>query len=190
MNMRVFGPTPEEVTLQQFADFMALRKQVFVDELNWDLTHTSNAEWDEYDLPSALFIVVYEGSKCIGGARLIPTDNVTPSRQGPPYTYMLNDFVTGRIKTAMTKEHMLETPPKNRSTWELTRFVSAHPDAPKLILKRVNDYLRTHGGKTVLTLSPPSMMRMLKALGYSSTCISKKIEFDGKRYIAISTSVK
>ena len=34
-----------------FYDFLALRKQVFVDDLGWDIPHDENVEMDQYDTP-------------------------------------------------------------------------------------------------------------------------------------------
>ena len=45
-----------------FYEFLALRKQVFVDELKWDVPHNDTVEMDQYDTPMAHYsIVMHEG---------------------------------------------------------------------------------------------------------------------------------
>ena len=36
-----------------FWDFLRLRKQVFVDQLKWDIPHNETIEMDQYDTPVA-----------------------------------------------------------------------------------------------------------------------------------------
>ena len=52
-----------------FYDFLALRKQVFVDDLGWDIPHDENVEMDQYDTPIAQYSLVLKDGKVVGGAR-------------------------------------------------------------------------------------------------------------------------
>lgn len=41
-----------------FYEFLALRKQVFVDQLGWDIPHNASVEMDQYDTPLAQYSLV------------------------------------------------------------------------------------------------------------------------------------
>ena len=56
-----------------FYDFLALRKQVFVDDLGWDIPHDENVEMDQYDTPIAQYSLVLKDGKVVGGARGMAT---------------------------------------------------------------------------------------------------------------------
>ncbi|EBA16460.1 autoinducer synthesis protein RhlL [Roseobacter sp. SK209-2-6] len=185
----IVGPNPHQVSYQNLLDFSRLRKQEFVDRLGWDLTHTESAEWDEYDNPNALYAIAYENGKCVGGARLLRTDKNTPRKGSSDLTFMLADFLAGRLSTSMSDEDMKATISPSPEIWEMTRFVGS-PKVTKALLGHVNGYLALLGAHSVLTLSPRLMPIALKRLGYSVNVLSKPIEFDGKEYVALQTLIQ
>jgi len=185
----ILGPNPNQVSHQNILDFLSLRKREFVDRLGWDLTHTDSAEWDDYDLPNALFVIAYENGTCIGGARLMRTDRKTPRRDAPDLTYMLGDFLSGNLCTGMSPDDMREPVEANADTWEMTRFVG-NPRVTEALLAHVHDYLVEIGAHSVLTLSPRLMPIALRRLGYSVKVLSKPVEFDGKDYVAMRTLIR
>lgn len=186
--MKIFGPDPQDISLKQIHDFLSLRKSKFVDKLKWDIPHTSEREWDQYDLPDALFIVAYDGGDCLGGARLLPTSVESAKFFGQSRSWMIPDFVSSGIiePTAVEAQHLTADP----KVWEMTRVVTTRPDVMRAILDRANEYLAAHGATHVLTISPVSMPKALEASGYSTTAISPPMKFDGRRYVALRTPIK
>lgn len=185
----IIGPEPSQVSHQNILDFLALRKGEFVDRLGWDLTHTPQAEWDEYDLPNSLFVVAYENNQCIGGARLLRTDNKTPQRDGQDLTFMLADFLSGALPVDFDPSAMKSEIQPNPKRWEMTRFVGS-PKVTKSILAHVNDYLAGVGAFSVLTLSPRLMPLALKRLGYKVSVLSDPVTFDGLDYVVLETEIQ
>ncbi|MEP3298581.1 MAG: acyl-homoserine-lactone synthase [Pseudoruegeria sp.] len=187
--MEIFGPNPKTVSHQNIKDYLELRYNHFVKTLSWDLIYSQKSEYDEYDLPNALFTVVYQNNKCVGGARLMPTIASTPRKGKPPLTYMLRDFVTGNLEAGITENDMLEDLPEGSGTWEMTRFVSTSPEVTSFMLSHINDFLYGNGVDQVVTISPHLMPRVLRKLGYDVREISRPLTFDDKRYIALVTTV-
>lgn len=54
-----------------------IRKQVFVDRLNWKVESIDDREFDDFDTPSACYIVVRQGDDIVATCRLIQTTNPT-----------------------------------------------------------------------------------------------------------------
>ena len=75
-----------------FYDFLALRKQVFVDDLGWDIPHDENVEMDQYDTPIAQYSLVLKDGKVVGGARGMATTAIWGE-----HTYMLRDAYSGTV---------------------------------------------------------------------------------------------
>ena len=75
-----------------FVQFMQLRKQFFVDGMKWDVPNDGALEMDQYDNPTAIYSLVMQGNRLIGGARMTPTD----ARWGS-HSYMLRDAQLGQI---------------------------------------------------------------------------------------------
>lgn len=188
--MYILGPNPGDLTLQHIWDFLDIRKSHFVDKLGWKLCHSEGREWDEYDLPNAYFMVAYDGARCVGGARLLPTNNHLPQPKGVPLTYMLADFAKGRIPVGMSEDNLTEKLPHSRQIWEMTRFVGETPAVTAALLERANQFLYDLGAEEVLTLSPKLMPRVLKRMGYSTRIFSDTLTFDDRDYVALRTRVK
>jgi len=188
--VQIYGPNPNEINLRHLRDFFAIRKSYFVDKLGWKLCHTGGREWDEYDLPNAYFMVAYENDVCVGGARLLPTDNQLPRATDEPLTYMLADFAEGRIPVGMSKADLTEALPRSFGVWEMTRFVAESPKITGLLLDRANQFLHEIGAHEVLTLSPKMMPRVLRRLGYQTQVMSEALTFDDREYVALRTQVQ
>jgi|GEM_PF-3989856 len=186
--MKIFGPDPKDISLKQIHDFLSLRKSKFVDKLRWDIPHTSEKEWDQYDLPDALFIIAYDGENCIGGARLLSTSVESVKFFGQPRSWMIPDFVDSGIidPLAVEAQHLLSDP----KVWEMTRVVTTRPDVMGAILDKANEYLANQGATHVLTISPISMPKALEANGYNTIAISPSMKFDGRRYVTLRTPIK
>ena len=75
-----------------FFEFLALRKQFFVDQLGWDIPHDDNVEMDQYDNPKAYYSLAIQNGKVVGGMRAMAT-----TAQWGSHTYMLRDAVDGKL---------------------------------------------------------------------------------------------
>ncbi len=172
-----------------FYEYLALRKRFFVDTLGWDIPHNDQVEMDQYDNPLAHYSLVIQEGKVIGGARAMPTTS-----SWGEYTYMLRDAVAGKLAdipdAVMTSE--IETP----KVWECTRLViadsvrsqAARSRCLSLIVDGLVTIAREQGGDRLMSLSPVSLMRALRQLGYSASRIGEPYfnPGDGRRYAVLS----
>lgn len=172
-----------------FYDYLALRKHFFVDTLGWDIPHNDTVEMDQYDNPLAHYSLVLRNGKVIGGARAMPTTS-----SWGEYTYMLKDAVTGKLGSIPNEvmRDAVETP----KVWECTRLVMSeevnnHADRA-LCLSLIVDGLvvvaNQQGGSELMSLSPVSLMRALRQLGYSASRIGEPYynPGDGRKYAVLS----
>ena len=188
--IEIFGPNPSDISMRHLHDFLSIRKSYFVDRLGWDLCHAEGREWDEYDLPNAYFMVAYRGGECVGGARLLPTDNLLPRHTAEPLSYMLADFAEGRIPVGISTDDLTESLPRSFGVWEMTRFVADTPQVTGLLLDRANAFLAEMGAHDVLTISPKLMPRVLRRMGYQTHVMSEPLTFDDRDYVALRTEVQ
>lgn len=172
-----------------FWDFLKLRKQFFVDILGWDIPHNDDVEMDQYDNPLAHYSVVLHDGKVVGGARTM----ATTARWGQ-HTYMLRDALNGKL---------VDIPPQvmgkdvqSPLVWECTRLVvsdklKTHAERAECLQLIVDGLVRVateNGGSELMSLSPLSLTRALRQLGYAANRIGQPYqnEGDGRRYAVLS----
>ncbi|MGB3314645.1 MAG: acyl-homoserine-lactone synthase [Albidovulum sp.] len=172
-----------------FYDYLKLRKQFFVDTLGWDVPHNDLVEMDQYDNPLAHYSLVLRDGAVIGGARTMPT---TSNWGG--HTYMLRDAMAGRLPDIPVRvlQEEIETP----DVWECTRLVmsdevktqSDRSQCLALIVDGLADVARKHGASELMSLSPLSLMRALRQLGWKCDRIGEPYSSpeDGRRYAVLS----
>ena len=154
-------------------DYFALRKQFFVDTLNWDIPHNNRFEMDQYDNPFAYYSLVKKDRKIVGGARVMPTTSCFGE-----HTYMLKDAADGKL--ADIPKGIIANPVKNKDTWECTRLVISDditcPDERAECLKTIVNGIVTIAKRNdctnLITLSRPSLVRSLNRLGFSAEQMS------------------
>lgn len=150
-----------------FYEFLALRKQVFVDELKWDVPHNADVEMDQYDTPLAHYSVVLHEGRVIGGARAMATTSTWGE-----HTYMLRDAYSGKLKHI--PPHIMSVDIASPKVWECTRLVIAsniatqaeRAECMRLIVDGLVDTVRRHGAEEMICLSSLHLMRFLRQLGY------------------------
>lgn len=172
-----------------FFDYLRLRKHFFVDTLGWDIPHNDSVEMDQYDNPLAFYSLVLRGGQVIGGARTMPTTSTWGD-----YTYMLRDAVSGKLGTI--PQGVMATAVHSPDVWECTRLVMSesvnnHADRAmclSLIVQGLADVARTHGALELLSLSPVSLMRALRQLGWQADRVGEPYDNpgDGRRYAVLS----
>ncbi|MGB3556495.1 MAG: acyl-homoserine-lactone synthase, partial [Jannaschia sp.] len=74
-----------EITVVQMPDagkdydlvvsFFELRREIFVEKMDWPLYCYEKIEFEQYDTFNAVYIIAHEGRTVLGGARLIRTDS-------------------------------------------------------------------------------------------------------------------
>lgn len=172
-----------------FFDYLALRKHFFVDTLGWDIPHNDSVEMDQYDNPLAHYSLVIRDGKVVGGARAMPTTS-----SWGEYTYMLRDAVAGKLVDI--PDQVLDTEIDSSRVWECTRLVisddvTGHADRSvclSLIVDGLVGVAAANGGSELMSLSPVTLMRALRQLGYSANRIGEPYSNpgDGRKYAVLS----
>ena len=180
-NSHEFGTT--------FFDYLGLRKRFFVDTLNWDIPHNDSVEMDQYDNPNAFYSVVVRDGSVVGGARVMPTTSAWGD-----HTYMLADAAAGKLSDIPTQ--VLPSEIKTSQVWECTRLVISdsvcgRTDRSKclsLIVDGLASVAAQHGATDLISLSPITLMRALRQLGYAAKRIGEPHSnfADGRRYAVLS----
>jgi len=144
---------------------------------------------DQYDNPLAHYSLVLRDGKVIGGARAMPTT----SNWGE-YTYMLRDAVAGKLQDI--PDRIMDSEIETSKVWECTRLVMSddvnnHADRSQclsLIVDGLVTVCKESGGSELMSLSPLSLVRALRQLGYSASRIGEpyKNEGDGRKYAVLS----
>ncbi|MEM1386934.1 MAG: acyl-homoserine-lactone synthase [Pseudomonadota bacterium] len=165
-----------------FFDYLELRKQFFVDRLNWDVPHNQSYEMDQYDNPTAWYSLVVEDGVVLGGARVMPTTSIWGQ-----HTYMLRDAFTGTIDSiparAMPSE--IVTP----MVWECTRLVISdtlrngedRARCLSMIVDGLADVAQSRGATELVTLSTLSLVRALRQLGFPAERLGEPYQDPGDR---------
>jgi acyl homoserine lactone synthase len=174
---------------EAFFGFLRLRKHFFVDELGWDIPHDSDMEMDQYDNPTAHYSLVVHEGRVVGGARTMPTD----ARWGQ-HTYMLRDAFESKLEDIPAD--VMPSLVKSREVWECTRLVvsdSLRTQADRshclwLIVNGLVHEAEMAGGREMISLSPLSLVRALRQLGFAARKIGQayKNDDDGRRYAVLS----
>ena len=175
-----------------FFEFLALRKQFFVDQLGWGIPHDDDVEMDQYDNPKAYYSLVRKNGKVIAGGRAMAT-----TAQWGSHTYMLRDAVEGKI--IGIPETIVNEVEVDARVWECTRVVvSSEIKDPAesaaclaLIVEGLAEQAEEQGGTELMALSRPSLLRALRKIGYNPRTIGVPYvnADDGRRYVAMSMSL-
>ena len=172
-----------------YFDYLALRKHFFVDTLGWDIPHNESYEMDQYDNPLAHYSLVLKDGKVVGGSRVMPTTS-----SWGEYTYMLKDAVNGKL--ADIPDGVMDKEIKTPKVWECTRLVisdelTGHAERSECLSLIVNGLVKLAnqgGGSELMSLSPISLMRALRQLGYKANRIGEPYlnPGDGRKYAVLS----
>lgn len=171
-----------------FYDYMRLRKEFFVDKLKWNIPHNDQVEMDQYDTPEAHYSIVVHKGKVVGGARALST-----STQWGATTYMLKDAANGDMGTIPT--NILPDADANGAVWECTRLVVSddlttaveRSECLSLVVHGLVELSADRGAKELMSLSPVTLIRALRSMGYTAQQIGKSyMSFeDGRKYAVL-----
>lgn len=168
-----------------FYEFLALRKQIFVDELKWDVPHNDEVEMDQYDTPIAHYSLVLRDGVVVGGARAMAT-----TAMWGQHTYMLRDAYSGKLPHIPA--HIMSVDIATPKVWECTRLVISNSlttqadrgECMRLIVDGLVDLVKRHGAEELICLSSLHLMRALRQTGYDVTRLGETYRNaeDGRQY--------
>jgi N-acyl-L-homoserine lactone synthetase len=174
-----------------YFDYLALRKRFFVDTLGWDIPHNDKVEMDQYDNPTAHYSLVLREGQVVGGARTMAT-----TATWGQHTYMLRDAFAGKLVDIPAE--VMPADVANAQMWECTRLVISddvdtqidRSECLSLIVGGLIDVAARNGATRLMSLSPISLMRALRQLGFDAERIGEPYlnEGDGRRYAVLSMS--
>ena len=146
-------------------EYLKLRKEVFVDRLEWPLFHAEELEFEQYDSFDTVYVIATHNGVTVGGARLRRANQVSGKGQ-LQYSYMIRDACLG-ILPGLPDNLCYEVPSMDTSMWEITRMVVKGPrEISRMILAKVNEFLSEEGAETVLFLGSPAFKRMANSLNW------------------------
>ena len=146
-------------------EYLKLRKEVFVDRLEWPLFHAEELEFEQYDSFDTVYVIATLNGVTVGGARLRRANQVSGKGQ-LQYSYMIRDACLG-ILPGLPDNLCYEVPSMDPSMWEITRMVVKGPrEVSRMILAKVNTFLSEEGAETVLFLGSPAFKRMANSLNW------------------------
>ncbi len=163
-----------------FVEFMRARREVFIDQLHWQLPQTEGMEFDQYDTPQARWVAVHEYGRVLGGIRLMPT-----TARCAAYSYMLRDAQLGLLPGIPDDVLFFEAPVDDR-TWEATRlFIAEGVDAKRrpviqrMLLNAMQTTAAGFGATSVIGIVPAVFSRWLKRIGMEAAPVGPKFNIDG-----------
>lgn len=155
--------TKQQLPPQLFEQMGRYRREVFINQLGWELNTISGMELDEFDGPDAVYVCSHdEDGQVSGVARLLPTT--------APYL----------MKKVFPELWGGKQLPRDPEIWELSRFAAASPypscaiehqasaqHASELLrnVMRIGSML---GAQTLVTVSPVGMERLLRLNGFEA----------------------
>lgn len=153
--------TKQQLQPQLFEQMGRYRREVFINQLGWELNTINGMELDEFDGPDAVYVCSHdEDGQVSGVARLLPTT--------APY-------LMEKVFPELWSGKQLPRDPK---IWELSRFAAAsqnpsgttaHQASAQHASELLRNVMRTAsilGAKTLITVSPVGMERLLRLNGF------------------------
>ncbi|MEO1238163.1 MAG: acyl-homoserine-lactone synthase [Pseudomonadota bacterium] len=175
-----------------FYDFLRLRKRFFIDNLGWTIPSDGTVEMDQYDTPLAHYSLVESDGVIIGGARCQPVDSVWG-----PYSCMIKDAARGLLDDIPSD--LFKPSMSSPTNWEGTRLVVSDQvlsvlDRTRCLALIIDGLMRiidSHGGTSLITLSPTALYRTTKIVGLKATQVSRPyISGDGREYALFASRVE
>ena len=155
--------TRQQLPPQLFEQMGHYRREVFINQLGWELNTVNGMELDEFDGPDAVYVCSHDDDGQVSGvARLLPTT--------VPY-------LMEKVFPQLWGGKQLPCDPK---IWELSRFAAASPYPSGAIehqasAQHASELLRNVmrvglmlGAQTLVTVSPVGMERLLRKNGFQA----------------------
>lgn len=133
--------------------FQKFRKRFFVDQLGWQLPVSNGCERDEFDIPEAVYCVLFDSSGVVGGWRAIPTNL--------PYL----------SSTLFSELAVTDGYPKRSDIWEISRFgqmqprQAGQPSAGLVLYALMFQFAVTRGCPALVAVADLFHERLLRRVG-------------------------
>ncbi len=168
--------------------YFALRKQIFVDELQWELPVQDGLEIDQYDQHTAEYVLAMKDGECVGGCRMHPT-TARFRHEDQTYTYMLKDAVDGKLKDF--PRNVTFYSPVEPKIWELTRVISdKNPAGFRDLMWQVRMNLITRGVTDTLFITRPAIKKICSMWGYKIDVIGPELNFGTMKAVAVKCNIE
>lgn len=170
--------------------YFKLRKQIFVDRMEWPLHTADEMEFEQYDSFDTTYVVATDSfGEVVGGARLRRTDQ--HSGQGTlRYSYMIRDACLGLLP-GLPENLCDELPPADEQVWELTRMVVNGPrEITRLLLEATNEFLGREGASSILFLGSPAFLRMARSWNWPAESLGPVASNQDGRFQVIECPVR
>ena len=143
-------------------EHLKVRKRAFVDVEGWDVPHTDQVEWDQYDTPLTKYIITHDKGRVLTASRVLPCDY-----SGPTFSHMIRDATLGRLPNI--PPGIIPAASTERTSFEATRF-TADPGLPRrtrvdALRKNAVDLIKhceRAGAECVFALMPPGFVAWLR----------------------------
>ncbi len=177
---RIIGRHNRDVFKPQLREMHAARKQVFVDQLKWELAVTDGLyEIDEYDLDDTIYLIVADAQTGghLGSVRLLATDG--PHLLGDKFAQLCAEGV-----------------PRGSDIFEITRMVTT-PGLPREVAERVRhqlgvaivEYALAHGVRHFTMMTHMAYLSAVIAVGWDCEPLGMPEEMDGVAVAALRIDV-
>jgi len=168
--------------------YYRLRKQIFIDELEWDLPHQNGLEIDQYDQDTAEYVIAMKDGECVGGCRMHPTTSRF-RKEGQTYTYMLRDAVDGKLEGF--PRNVTFYSPIEPKIWELTRVISdKNPAGFRDLMWQVRMNLITRGVTDTLFITRPAIKKICSMWGYQIDITGPELSFGKMKAVAVKCNIE
>ncbi len=165
------------------------RKQLFVDQLAWEIPHNSFIERDQYDRHDTCYVLIEENGALIGYARLLSTTSVV-NYGTTCHTYMVKDAREGLLPGIPSDILEHGDPPVDEKVWEMTRFEARNRAAMRAIFETAADHLCRLGVHQTVSYTRCSYAPILNALGLPTRVLGRTVRSsDGKSYCVLETDL-
>lgn len=171
----------EELPSHLFDDMGRYRHKVFVGHLGWKLVSSNGIESDDFDGPDAVYVATLDEHGQVNGvARLLPT---------------VNDYLLKKLFPALWGGTSLPCTPL---VWELSRFAAVdfnartpatHQATAKhaaILFEKAIDVAKEMGAKSLITVSPIGMERLLRVNGYRAIRAGVPAIYEGGSIVAMT----
>ncbi len=172
--------TRQQLSPQLFKQMGHYRREVFINQLGWELNVVNDMELDEFDGPDAVYVCSHDDDGQVSGvARLLPTT--------APYL----------LKKVFRKLWGGTQLPNDSQIWELSRFAAVDFDACSSIsnqasarhavslFQQVVRISAENGARTLITVSPVGMERLLRVNRFQATRAGRPLMIDGEVLVAL-----
>lgn len=185
-------PPESFVRMPLITSFMVLRREVFIDEMHWDLGRfalpgSDPIEFEQYDTMDTVYLIAHRDDDVLGGARLLRTDREVGTGR-LRYSYMIRDAYLGHLP-GLPSDICADDPPVTPRVWELTRLVARSARVGQAVLNGANDFLKSQGADTCLFLGHLSFMRMARSMGYAPQPMGAVTGNGSGQFVAFSCGV-